>query len=158
MRRSVRESDLGNTAVEIRLCRAKLSCGDHKPASAPRGRSTLCDTISPSERSHCNHCFVVDSGTPSATVIFLLPMPAPAIFSMAKSSSAERTMMHAKIPVNTWDLRQVRLWCMDWCHESVMCVDVQCVFVKFYIKIEDFHVVVFWAPFSILQFFTKRSL
>ena len=31
-----------------------------------------------------------------------------------------------KILVDTWDLRHMWLWCMDWCHESVMCVDVQC--------------------------------
>ena len=31
-----------------------------------------------------------------------------------------------KMFVNTWVLRNIRLWCMDWCHESVMCVDVQC--------------------------------
>ena len=38
----------------------------------------------------------VDSGTPSASVIFLLPMPAAAIFSMAKSSPADRTNSHTK--------------------------------------------------------------
>ena len=75
----------------------------HKPASWPRGRQTLCDTISPSERSLCNHRFVVDSGTPSASVIFWLPMPWAAIFSPAKSSSAERTVLVVKIIVNTWD-------------------------------------------------------
>ena len=45
---------------------------------------------------------------------------------MAKSSSAECNIFERKMLVNTWELRQVRLWCMDWCHESVMCVDVQC--------------------------------
>ena len=31
-----------------------------------------------------------------------------------------------KILANTWDLKKMRLWRMDWCHESVMCVDVRC--------------------------------
>ena len=31
-KRNLRETDLGNTVVETRLCRAKLSCGDHRPA------------------------------------------------------------------------------------------------------------------------------
>ena len=39
----------------------------------------------------------------------LLPTPLALIFSIAKRSSAERTIMHA----NSWDLRQMRLWCMD---------------------------------------------
>ena len=28
--------------------------------------------------------------------------------------------------IKALDLRHMRLWCMDLCHESVMCVDVQC--------------------------------
>ena len=43
-----------------------------------------------------NHRFVVDCGKPSVVAIFLLPMPATAIFSMAYSSCAERTIAHAK--------------------------------------------------------------
>ena len=42
----------------------------HEQASA-RGCPTLCDTISPSERSRCNHRFVVDCGRPSVVAIFL---------------------------------------------------------------------------------------
>ena len=42
------------------------------------------------------HRFVVDCGRPSVVAIFLLPMPATAIFSMASSSCAESTISHAK--------------------------------------------------------------
>ena len=41
----------------------------------------------------------------NATVIFLLPMPAAAIFSMAKSSSAERTTLDVNLLVNIKVLR-----------------------------------------------------
>ena len=70
-----------------------------------RGRPMLRGTISPSERSLCDHRFVVDSGTPSASVIFLLPRPWAAISIMAKSFSRERTMMHAKcsLTFESWD-------------------------------------------------------
>ena len=37
----------------------------HTRASAPRGRPTFCDTISPSVRSRCNHRFVAESGRPA---------------------------------------------------------------------------------------------
>ena len=52
--------------------------------------------------------------------IFLMLMPWAAIFLMAKSSSAERTILVVKMLTNTWDLRQMRLWCMD----LVSCVSV----------------------------------
>ena len=73
-----------------------------------------------------NHRFVVDCGKPSVVAIFLLHMPAVAIFSTAKSSCADRTILVAKIPTSTLDLSQMWLWCIDWCQESVMCVGVQC--------------------------------
>ena len=31
-----------------------------------------------------------------------------------------------KITVNTGDLEKKKLWCKEWCHESVMRNDVQC--------------------------------
>ena len=76
-------SDVGQITRETR----------HTPASAPRGRSMLCDATSPSDRSPCNHRFVVDCGTPSATAIFLALKPRVAMRSIAKRSSADRTML-----------------------------------------------------------------
>ena len=60
-----------------------------------------------------NHRFVVDCGKRSVVAIFLLPMPA---------AGAERTISHAKYLQTFRDLRQMTLWRMDWCHESVMYV------------------------------------
>ena len=67
----------------------------------------------PSERSLCNRRFVVVFGKPSVVAIFLLPRLWAANLSMAKSSSAERTILVVKMLKNTWDLRQMWLWCMD---------------------------------------------
>ena len=47
----------------------------HKPAFSPRGRPMMRDAMSPSERNLCNQRCVVDSGQPSASVIFWLPRP-----------------------------------------------------------------------------------
>ena len=58
-------------------------------------------TISPSQRGLCDHRFVIDSGTLSASAILLLPRPRAAICSMAKSTSAERTILVVSILVNT---------------------------------------------------------
>ena len=52
---------------------------------------------------------------PSATVTFLL--------GGAKSSSADRTII-GKILVNTWDLRQMMLWCADLASCAWLCVGV----------------------------------
>ena len=65
----------------------------HKPASAPRGRPMLRDAMSPSERSLCNHRFVVECGTPSVVAMFLAPKPRVAMRPMAKRSSVDRTML-----------------------------------------------------------------
>ena len=43
-----------------------------------------------------NHRFLVDCGKPSLVAIFSLLMPAVAIFSMAKSSCADTTILVAK--------------------------------------------------------------
>ena len=44
--------------------------------------------------------------------------------------------------VNTWYLTQMWLWCIDWCHESVLCVDVKCAkvccFVSYFLYVEHF--------------------
>ena len=69
------------------------SSAPHKPASAPRGRPMLRDATSPSERSLCNHRFVVDCGKPSVVAIFLAPKPRVAMRSMTKRSSVDRTML-----------------------------------------------------------------
>ena len=71
-----------------------------------RQKKTLCDTISPPERSLCSHRFV-DDGKPSIVAISLLPMHWALILSMAKCSSAERTMMHARCLLDNWDVRQL---------------------------------------------------
>ena len=93
----------------------------HTPGSAPRGRPMLRDAMSPSERSLRSQRCVVDSGTPSASAIFLLPRPCVAMRS-AKRSSADRTMLLSEC-IETLEIS----WCMDWCHEWVMCVSVRCV-------------------------------
>ena len=80
----------------------------------------LCDTVSPSEQSLCNHRFVVESGRPSVVVIFLLPVPPVAMFSMAKSSCADRTTLVVKVFTNTWDFNL--MW--PWCNELVSRVGV----------------------------------
>ena len=49
----------------------------------------------------------------TSSVIVLMLMPWAAIFAMAKSSSAERTTLDSRLLVNTWVLRQMRLWCID---------------------------------------------
>ena len=71
-------------------------------------------------------------------VIFLMLMPWCAIFSFAK-----RTTLVERILVNTWDLTQMRLWCMGCVHESVMCVGVQsgktCCFTKHILRRGHFH-------------------
>ena len=64
----------------------------------------------------------------TASVIFLLPMPAVAIVSMAKRSCADRTILVAKI-LTTHTLRGFESTVAvlhGMCHESVLCVDVQC--------------------------------
>ena len=140
----------------------------HTPASAPRGRPTLCDTISPSERSLCKHRFVVDCGKPSVVAIFLLPVPAVAIFSMAKSSCADRTILAVKMLTNSWDLCQMWLWCVDVL--SLAWVSCRCEMCKTLLFYSNFHsrryfhqkepktdIVFFYfgLPFSVLRFLVK---
>ena len=90
----------------------------HKPPSAPRGRPMLRDAMSPSERSVCNHRFVVDCGKISVIAIFLAPKPRVAMRSMAKRSFVRRLE-------NTCDLREVWLVVYGYIIKSVMCVSVQ---------------------------------
>ena len=59
-----------------------------------------------------------------ASVMFLVLTPWAAIFSMAKSSSAERTIPVARIPVCTWGSRQKVLWCVELV--SMFFVGVKC--------------------------------
>ena len=54
------------------------------------------------------------------------PSPRAAILSMAKSSSVKRTSLNVRMLENTWDLKHMWLWCIDYCHELVICVGVQC--------------------------------
>ena len=80
----------------------------------------------PSQRSLCNHRFVVDCGKPSVVAIFLLPMPAVAIFSMAKSSYADRTILAAKRFTSTCVSEYIWLWYMDVLSLAwVLCIDVK---------------------------------
>ena len=58
-----------------------------------------------------DHRFVVDCGKASLVAIFLLPMPAVATFSMAKSSCADKTILVVKMLTNTSDLSQMWLYC-----------------------------------------------
>ena len=51
-------------------------------------------------------------------------MPAADIFPTAYSSSAERTSSHAKMLVNTWDLRNMMLWSTDLVSCAWLCVGV----------------------------------
>ena len=69
--------------------------------------------ISSPERSLRMHRCVVDSGTPSESVISSLPWFFAAILSMVKSSSEERTLLVVRMHVNTRLLRHVSLWCID---------------------------------------------
>ena len=64
-----------------------------------------------------NHRLVVESGRPTVVVIFLLPLSAVAIFFMAKSSCADRTILVAKILTNTCVVEQIWLWYISlaWC-------------------------------------------
>ena len=87
----------------------------HKSRTEENKNQTSLHTMSSPERSLLIHRSVVDSGTPSASVIFLLLRPW-AVLSMAKSPSAVRTIMHASV------LLQLRLLCI----ELVLCVVVQC--------------------------------
>ena len=48
------------------------------------------------------------------------------IFSMVNNSSAEWTISHAKMFVNTWYLRQMMLWCTDLVSCAWLCSSVQC--------------------------------
>ena len=74
----------------------------------------LRDTISPSEEgSLCNHRVVVDCDRLSVVAIFLLPMPAVALFSMTTRSCADRTILVARILTNTCVLDQIWLWYTD---------------------------------------------
>ena len=70
--------------------------------------------------------FVVDCVKPSVVAIFLLPTPAVATFSMARSSSADKTILVVKMLTNTSDLSQNVAVLHDMCRESVLCVDVKC--------------------------------
>ena len=67
---------------------------------------------------------VVDCGRPSVVAIF--SWPTPAIFSMAKSSSAERTILVLSILLNMWDVRQLMLWCLELVSCARLCVGVKC--------------------------------
>ena len=40
---------------------------------------------------------------------------------LCRAHHCARTML-----VNTWYLTLMWLWCIDWCHVSVLCVDVKC--------------------------------
>ena len=95
---------------------------DYKPAcmraSAPRGRTALHDTISPSERCLCNH-----RQAQRSRLAWLLCFGLPS-FPWRKFS-AERTILVARILVNTCVLKPgCGAWI--WCHESVLCVCVNC--------------------------------
>ena len=88
----------------------------HKPASAPRGRPTLCEVSSPSERSFCNHRFVVDSGKPCVVATFLLPMP---FVRRQGPFPTQNAYKHLGFESNVAVFHGM-------CHESVLCVDVKC--------------------------------
>ena len=79
----------------------------------------------------------------AASMILLVLIHWTAIGSMAKGSSAERTILARKLLVNTCVLTQMMLWCMEWCHKSVMCVDVDCgtncCFVASFVAVTIFH-------------------
>ena len=106
----------------------RTGCGTQNRRVFPIAPSVSVESVMRSMPDSCRHLqtlATVQHGS-IAMPLFLLPRPWVAIRSTAKRSSVERTMLHAKMFVNTCDLRQKRLWCMDWCHESVMCVGVQC--------------------------------
>ena len=67
-KKSLRETDLEKIAISTNMT-TNARKTRHKRASGPRGRPTLCDTISPSERSLCKHRFVVNSGPLNASMI-----------------------------------------------------------------------------------------
>ena len=100
--------------------------GKHDAHTSLCSRPILRDATSPSERSLCNHRFVVDSGTPSASAIFLLPRPWAALFSMAKSSSAERTILAVKNACTHMGFKTNAAVLHNMCRASVLCVDLQC--------------------------------
>ena len=56
---------------------------------------------------------------------------------LCRAHRCARTMI-----VNTSFLRQMWLWCIDWCHESVLCVDVKCAkvccFESYFFYVEHF--------------------
>ena len=60
-----------------------------------------------SERSFCSHCFIVVCGKPSVVAIFMLPMSEPAVFSMAKSSYAYKTILVVKMLTHTWGFESI---------------------------------------------------
>ena len=55
--------------------------------------TSLRTTRTPDVARRCSQRCVVDTGTPSAAAIFLLPKPRVAMHSMAKRSSSDRTML-----------------------------------------------------------------
>ena len=59
--------------AQFERCETKHAKGQDTQTSllSPRGRPMLRDAMSPSLRSLCSHCCVVDSGTPSTPAIFL---------------------------------------------------------------------------------------
>ena len=65
----------------------------HDARDQHTSRPMLRDATSPFGRSLRSQRFVVDSGTPSAAAIFLALKPRVAVRSMAKRSSADRTML-----------------------------------------------------------------
>ena len=85
---------------------------------------------------------------------------------LCRAHLCARTML-----VNTWYLTQMWLWCIDWCHESVLCVDVKgakvCCVVSYFISWSIFHqkgpktnmnIFYFRPPISTLRFLgTKFS-
>ena len=67
-------------------------------------------------------CCMSLNGTHSVVAIFLLPMPAVAILTMAKSSCAGRTIFVVKMLTNTWDLWYMDVMSLEWVScRSEMC-------------------------------------